>query len=251
MAAAYTGGAGLITSFPWEHLKENLIMNMEMLEAFYQEKIKRVVYIGSATVYQEFDGDIKEEELDLNKDPHPAYLGFGWGVRFMEKLCRFWHEKYGIEIVIARTANIFGPYARFDLKNSNFIPALIRKAVDKNDPFEVWGNPSVTRDVIYSEDFAKAIITMLNNDETKFDVFNIGSGVKTTVEDVVKLVLKYANHKPSEIKYVADKPVTIKFRALDCSKAKEILDWQPQYSLEEGIKKTTTWWIENKGWWLK
>jgi GDP-L-fucose synthase len=249
MAAAYTGGAKLITSFPWKHIKENLIMNMQMLEAFCLEGVKRVVYVGSATLYQAFDGNIKEEELDLREDPHSAYFGFGWGGRFIEKLCEFGYKKYGLEVLIARVSNIFGPYARFNPDASNFIPAIIRKAVDKMDPFEVWGSPDVVRDVICSEDFARAIVMMMDNDKIKYDTFNIGSGVKTTVKEVVKWALKYAHHKPKKIEYLQDKPSTIKFRVLDCSKAKQILGWEPRYTIEEGIEKLTKWWVENRGWW--
>jgi nucleoside-diphosphate-sugar epimerase len=251
MAAAYTGGAGLIKSFPWEYMKENLIMNMRMLEAFYLENIKRIIFIGSATLYQEFEGGIKEDELDLNREPHEVYFGYGWGMRFIEKLCKFLHKKYGIEIVIARVANIFGPYAKFNPEVSNFIPAIIRKAVDKMDPFEVWGTPDVTRDAIYSDDFARAIVMMAADNKIKFDIFNIGSGTKTTVGDVVQWALEYARHTPSRINYLQDKPTTIKFRALDCTKAKNLLGWEPQYTIEEGIKKTTEWWIENREKWKK
>lgn len=251
MAAAYTGGAGIIRSFPWRHIKENLLMNTQMIEAFQLENIKRVIYIGSATLYQEFEGSIKEDELDLNKDPNQAYLGFGWVVRFIEKLCKFLYEQNGMEIVVARVANIFGPYAKFDPKTSNFIPAIIRKAIDKMDPFEVWGSPDVIRDVIYSDDFARAIVMMLDNGNVKFDVFNVGSGVKVSVGEVVNLALKYAGHTPKEVKYIQDKPTTMNFRALDCTKIKNTLGWQAQNTVEEGIRKTTEWWFENKGRWNK
>ncbi len=251
MAAAYTGGAAVTTTSPWEHVKENLLLNTQMLEAFHREGIKRVVYIGSATLYQEFEGNIKEDELDLNKDPHHSHIGFGGVVRFTEKLCAFIHEKYKTEIIIVRAANIFGPYAKFDPQTSNFIPAIIRKAADKMDPFEVWGTPDVVRDVIYSEDFARAIAMIMDNEKITFDIFNIGSGRKTTVDEVVKWALKYAGHIPSEIRYLQDKPTTIKFRVLDSSKAKRILGWEPEHGVEEGIKKTTQWWFENKGRWKK
>lgn len=251
MAAAHTAGSNILTSQPWTQVNENVIMNAQMLEAFHFENIKRVVYIGSATLYQEFEGYIKEDELDLNKDPHPAYLGIGWVVRFVEKLCKFWYEQSGMEIIIARATNIFGPYAKFDPATSNFIPAIIRKAVDKMDPFEVWGSSDVTRDVIYSEDFGRAIVMMMDNEQIKFATFNVGSGVKTTVGDVVKWALKYAGHKPKKIEYLSDKPTTIKFRVLDCSKVKKMLGWQLQYSIEEGVKKTTEWWIKNRSWWKK
>jgi GDP-L-fucose synthase len=251
MAAAHAGGVGFTREFPWEHMKENLLMNMQMLEAFRLENVKRIIFIGSAALYQEFEGSIKEEDLDLNKEPHEAYFGFAWGMRFLEKLCQFLHSKYETEIVIVRAANIFGPYDKFNPQVSNFIPAIIRKAVDKMEPFEVWGSPDVTRDVIYADDFGRAIGKMINNDKIKFDIFNIGSGTKTTVGNVVEWALKYARHTPKEIKYVQNKPMTIRFRALDCTKAEKVLGWRPQYSIEEGVRKTVEWWVENKDKWKK
>jgi len=251
MAAAHAGGAGFTKAFPWEHMKENLLMNLRMLEAFHLEKVKRVVFIGSAVLYQEFEGSIKEEELDFNREPHEAYYGFAWGMRFIEKLCAFLNKKYGMEIVITRAANIFGPYDKFNPQVSNFIPAIIRKAVDNMDPFEVWGSSDVTRDVIYVDDFAKAIVMLLDSDKIKFDIFNIGSGEKTSVGSIVEWALKYTGHKPSRVKYTQDKPTTIKFRALDCSKIKDAVGWRPQYIVEEGVKKTAEWWIKNKELWKK
>ena len=250
-AYANAGGASIATSQPWKQVTDNLIMNAQMLEAFTAEKLNRVVYLGSATLYQESSEHIREDDLDLNQDPHPAYHGIGWVIRFTEKLCRFWHEKSSLSVRIARSASIFGPYAKFDPHTSTFILAIIRKAADKMDPFEVWGTPDVTRDVIYSEDFAQAVVMMLDNDHIEFDTFNIGSGVQTTVGDVVAWALKYANHQPQEIVYREDKPTTNKFRALSCAKAQEILGWRPRHTVEQGVEKTTEWWIENRKWWGK
>jgi nucleoside-diphosphate-sugar epimerase len=251
MAAANSFGAGSSISQPHMQVNDNLFINARLLEAFHAENVKRAVYVGSATVYQEFEGSIKEDQLDLNKDPHPAYFGVAWVVRYLEKLCWFWHERYGLEIVIARASNVFGPYSKFDPQNATFIPAIIRKAVAKMDPFEVWGRPEVIRDVVYSEDFARAIDAMLNNTNIKFDTFNIGSGQKTAVADVVKWALDSAGHAPSTIKYLDNMPTTVKYRAIDTSKASKVLDWKPKYTVEEGIDLTTRWWKENKRTWKK
>jgi len=245
MAASQSASSENFTAYPWKFLNDNIIMNAQMLEAFYLENIKRIVYIGTSAVYQEFQGHIKENELDMNKESHHTYLGVTWIARFVEKLCQFWHEKTGMEIIIVRAANIFGPNAREGV-TEYFVPAIIRKAIRKMDPFEVWGSGDVTRDIIYSQDFARAIAMMLDNLKIKFDVFNIGSGIKTTVDDVVKLALNHARHKPSKINYDISKPTTIKFRALDVSKAKIMLGWQPEFSISEGIKKTVDWMTENE-----
>jgi len=251
MAAANTGGAAILESEPWGQINDNVIMNVQMLEAFTFENVKRVIYVSSASLYQECEKEIREEELDLNKDPCMYHYGMGWVVRFIEKLCWFWHQRCGMEVLIARAANIFGPFDKFDPKTSHFIPAIIRKAVDRKNPFEVWGSPDVTRDVIYSEDLAGAIVAMLDDDKIKFDTFNIGSAAKISVANVVSLALKYAQHNPSAIKYQANKPSTIRHRSLDCTKARELLGWKPQHTIENGIQKTTEWWIENRDWWRK
>jgi nucleoside-diphosphate-sugar epimerase len=251
LAAANTGGVQQAQSEPSHQVTDNIVMDALLLESIYNMGIKRCVYISSATVYQEFDGQIKEEQLDLNEEPHSTYLGVGWSKRAAEKLCYFWHEKYGQEILIVRSSNIFGEYDRFDPEKSNFIPALIRKAVDKKDPFEVWGNPSVSRDVIFTKDFARAVVELLMKDSIKFDVFNLGYGSTVTVGEVVDYVLEATQQVSTEIKYLDNKPVAIGSRSLDCSKINHILGWHPEYNIPSAIKITTDWWKDNRSWWPK
>lgn len=250
MAAAFTGGAALTRVEPWRHIRENLEMNLQMLEACHLEGVKRVIYVGSATLYQEYEGFIREEALDLNAEPAAAYGGFGWTIRYLERMCRFWHDQTGLEVVIFRCANIYGPYARFDPARSNFIPALIRKAVERMDPFEVWGSPEVTRDVIYAGDFARAVLMALDAGERIcYAVYNLGSGVRTTVGEVVACALKQAGHTPGAVLYRSDRPTTLTFRALECGKIRRELGWVPEFSLEAGIAATTAWWQSNRHHW--
>lgn len=251
MTAANTGGSFQLTNEPWKQVNDNIFMNSQMLEAFYLEKINRVVYVGSATLYQDFENSITESEIDYNRDPPPAYMGIGWVNRYIEKLCAFWHKKSDMEILIARTSNIFGPYAKFDPGSSNFIPAIIRKAVDKMEPFEVWGSPDIVRDVIYAEDFAEAIVSLLIHNDIKFDVFNVGSGTATSVGNVVGWTLKASNHKPKSLIYNSNKPTTAKSRILNCSKIQNITKWKPKHSIKKSVEKTVEWWKENKHWWKK
>ncbi len=251
LAAASTGGVGVLHFFPERQMTDNIVMDALMLEESHSAGVKRIVYLSSATVYQEYDGYVKEEQLDLNSDPYSAYFGVGWAKRSAEKLCQFWHDRYGMEVIIARCANIYGPFARFDPQYSNFIPALIRKAVDKMDPFEVWGSPSVVRDVIFSDDFAEAVALLLENQDIKFDIFNLGYGETVSVGSVVDAALKAAMHRPLDIKYSVDSLQSIPSRALDCGKLKAIIKWTPRFNLEEGIKETTFWWEKNKATWKK
>jgi GDP-L-fucose synthase len=251
MAAANTAGAMGSTKRPWEQVTPNLVMYATFLQEASRTSLARLVMVGSASLYQPFDGFIREDQLDLNQDPPDAHYGIGWVTRCTEKLCRFWHTHSTVKMALVRAGNVYGPCARFDPQTSNFIPAIVRKAVDRMDPFEVWGSPRVARDVIYVDDFAGAIMALLDFEGLTFDVFNISSGVATTVGEVVDSALKWAGHSPQSVRYGTDGPTTVSFRGLDCAKAREVLSWTPAYPMTEGIKATVEWWKENKESWTR
>lgn len=250
LAAAVTGGAKSHLQNPHQQVNQNLILNANLLEACYLEGVKRVIFISSASVYQPCETPIREDMLDLNADPVAAHFGVGWVFRALEKLCQFW-SRQGLNIQIVRASNIFGPCATFDPERSNFIPALIRKAVDKIEPFYVWGHPDVTRDVIYVSDFADAVLRLGYAKLQKFDIFNVGYGETVTVKNVVEWALQAANHQPDKIEFQNQQPMTIQQKYLDCSKFKQTLAWKPHYTPQEGINKTTQWWMENRSWWTR
>jgi len=251
MAAAFTAGAQSSRDEPWRQVTENVVMDARLLEAFHHEGVRRVVYVSTASVYQDFDGFIREDQLDWNRDPPTAYAGVGWAKRYGEKACQFWHHSTGMQVLIARLANVFGPFAKFAPQHSHFIAATIRKAVDRLDPFEVWGSPSVVRDVLYADDFGRAVVAMLNATDTAFDVFNIGSGRQTTVGEVVEWSLRHAGHHPSRLTFGETGAATIPFRALDCGKARAVLGWQPSVDIEDGVRQTIAWWRDNKETWTR
>ncbi|MBI5367741.1 MAG: NAD(P)-dependent oxidoreductase [Planctomycetes bacterium] len=251
LTAANTGGAGEAAAAPERQLTDNLVMDALLLEACRAAGVRRAVYVSSATVYPPFAGAIAEDALDWNAEPHPAYAGVAWAKRAAEKLCAFWHGAGRMPIVILRAANLYGPYMKFDPARSNFIPALIRKAVDGLDPFEVWGRPEVTRDVLHADDFARAVLLGLARTDLAFDTFNLGSGERTTVGEVVEWVTRFSGHRPREIVYREDRPTSIAFRALACDKIRRTLGWTPEIPAQEGVRRCVEWWKENRGWWTR
>jgi nucleoside-diphosphate-sugar epimerase len=251
LAAAQTGGAQQARGRPWAQVTDNLVIDARLLEALHEAGVRRAVYVGTASAYQGYSGAIREDQLDWNQDPPAAYLGVGWAKRYAEKLCRFWHQSAGMEILIARLANVYGPHARFDPAASHFVAALVRKAVAQDDPFVVWGDPGVGRDIVYADDFGRAVVAMLEATDIKFDVFNIGSGKVTTVGEVAELALRAAGHTPGRIVYDSASPTTVAHRMLDCSKARDLLGWTPEVSAAEGIRRTVDWWRANKESWKR
>jgi GDP-L-fucose synthase len=251
LAAAQTGGARQACERPWDQVTDNIVMDVRMLEALHMAGVRRTVYVGTASIYQEFSGAIRENQLDWNIDPPSAHFGVAWAKRCAEKMCQFWHEATGMDILIARLSNIYGPYARFDPETSHFVAALVRKAVNGDDPFEVWGSADIGRDILFSDDFGRAVISMLNATSIHFDIFNIGSGQVTTVGDVAKLALKFAAHQPAQIVFNSTAPTTIARRVLDCTKARDVLGWQAEVAPEEGVRRTVEWWQNNKEKWKR
>lgn len=250
LAAAVTGGAMAAQEAPWLQVTDNAVVTTYMLEACIRAGVKRVILISTASAYQPFDGPVREDQMDWGTDPHPAHMGVGWVYRFAEKTARFWHEKAGIEIVILRLANIYGPYARFDPVTANFIPALIRKAVAADGPLKVWGSPDVVRDVLYVSDFAEAVLRALTR-PMQWDVINIGSGLPVTVGQVATAVLQATGRDQNQVIYEAGRPATIDKRILDIRKAEQLLGWTPAIGIEQGIEQTIAWWRENAQTWKR
>ena len=197
--------------------------------------------------YQEFEGKIIEEDLDYNKDPFHTYYGFGWGMRFIEKMCHFMHMQYGVNVAVVRAANVYGPYDKFNPDRSNFIPALIKKAAEQPSIFEVWGSPNITRNVIFATDFAEAIDTILKSD-FNYEIYNVGGHI-TTVGEVAQYALDAMDHTPLEIKYTEGQS-TIPYRSIDSAKIHE-LGWLPKTNVRQGIERTTKWWLKNKETWKR
>lgn len=249
LAAAQTGGAQQTRDRPWSQVTPNLVMDALLLQALCEAGARRVVYVGTASAYQEFAGAIREEQLDWNQDPPSAHFGVGWAKRSAEKLCRFWHDFGKMDILVARLANVYGPYAQFRPENSHFVAALVRKAVNGDDPFVIWGDPAVGRDILYADDFGRAVVLMLEATDVRFDVFNIGSGRITTVQQAADFALRFAGHRPSRIMYDGASPSTITYRLLDCAKAFDVLGWAPQVFSEDGIRRTVEWWRANRKTW--
>lgn len=241
MLATKTYGAGIMSTHPEVLIRENLAMNSNILELCYYNKVKKVLYISSSTVYQEANYPIKEEELDLNKDPFSLYYGVGWVKRYTEKLCEF-YNKLGLNIVMVRPGNIYGKYDKYNEK-AHFIPAIIKRILDNQNPLIIWGTGEAYRNLIFVEDLIRDILLVMMN-YNSVSPLNISSDTNASVKEIVDLLIKIANYKGKVI-YDPNKPDAIKYRSLDRTKFNNIFGKQDYTSLEEGLTYTLNW-IKNE-----
>lgn len=236
--AAHTSGAHEMVHNPVAQITPNTFMNSFLLDAAAKNKVKKFLFISSSAMYPESEEPLKEEEGFLD-DPPGNYFGPAWMKRYSEKLAEFYFRQYGMEVVIIRPSNIYGPYSSFDLLHSHVLPALIRKFVEKQDPIEVWGTPDVVRDFIYADDFVRGVFKAFEYVKG-FDVFNIATGSLQTIGEAVDNIKEITEYKGTST-YNSSKPMTIKKRMLDTAKAEKILGFKTEISFKEGLKRTIDW----------
>lgn len=255
MCAVVTGGASYLQNNFWIQVRENLQLFVNQLQAAVQTGVKQIIFVGSATIYQELSGNIQETDLDCNCPPAQIYAGIGNVMRFVESLLLFLAKKQGVTTVALRCANIYGPGDRFAPEMSNVVPALLRKAVERQDPFEVWGDPGVVRDLVYVEDVAVLVRILLEKyDRTRvsdFQVFNVGANKGTTIGQLVQAVLEVSGYQGARVCYRRDRPVTVHKRVLNCDLVKSALDWEATTPLRLGLTKTLMWYEENRTRWTR
>ncbi len=228
---------------PTGTLLPNIVVPAGLLEACYRNKVERVVLLSSAMVYQPCDHPITEDELDLNQLPPEIYLGVGWGNRYLEQLAVFYQHCYGMEIGVLRPSNIYGPHDHFD-DGCNVLPALIRRAVNKEDPFVVWGDGKIVRDFIFVEDFIDDLLWVLEN-YCVGDPINSGYGKPTTIYEAAEVVLDVCGHH-APIQLDPGKPTAVPYRMLDLSKREQLMGIRIMTSLREGIERTRQWYLANE-----
>jgi GDP-L-fucose synthase len=240
-AAGAVGAAGVRDYQLMEGITKNLILTANMLQAAWAEGVQKIVIFGSSTGYPAYSHPVKEEEMWCD-EPHPAYLGYGWMRRYFEKLGEYVSRQSECKVVIIRPSAVYGPGDNFAENTSHVIPALIKRAVQGENPYVVWGSGDEVRDFIHVYDFSRACLLALEKC-THFDPINIGAGKVTTIREIVGFILDAVGHKDVPVVFDRTKPVTTPFRMIDVEKARQLLEFEPQTSLERGIKDTVQWYM--------
>lgn len=221
---------------------QNIKVTGNLLEASHKAGVKGFLDLNSSTGYPDIRKPLKEEEF-WDEEPHQKYYGYGWMRRYREKLMEHVSRFSDMKIALARGTAIYGPYDNFDLKTCHVVPALIKRVLSDENPFEVWGTPGVVRDFLYVKDVVNACLLVLEKGES-MRPYNVGSGETVTVGDIVDAILK-ATEKTPDVIYDETKPTTIPFRKVSTERLEEELGFQKQFTFEEGIAETVSWYKEN------
>ena len=240
MAAANSSGAAVIEKTPLVHLTPNVIMNTQLLSASYENSVKKYCFISSNTVYPLTDFAVTEK--DVNYDLFEKYFVVGWMKIFSEKMCEMYSTKITnpMETLVVRPGNLYGPFDKFSKSESKVVASLIRKAIEGQSPLEVWGDGNDIKDFLFIDDFISGMLQSFTI-KGNFNVFNIASGNRTSIRNLLEVILRKTHNLNLEIRYDSTKPTMIPKRMIDISKVATVAGWVPEISLEIGIEKTMSW----------
>lgn len=242
--AGVVAGAGVTALDSMSAITANLVLTSRLLEAAWAADVERVLVFSSSTGYPVADYPIAEDEF-WSGPTHPSYFGYGWMRRYIERLAEYVASKSKMKIAIVRPTAVYGPLDDFDPITAHVIPSLILKAVERMDPYEVWGTGKEVRDFLHVRDLARGCLLMLEK-HAECDPVNIGYGRVVTIARIVRLILDAAGYNDAEIVFNSTRPTAIPFRMVDTSKAKKLLGFEPEISLEQGLRDTVDWYTRQK-----
>src|SRR5579862_3228758 len=239
-AAAVVGGIGANRANPGRFFYENLMMGAQTLEEARLGGVKKFVAIGTICAYPKFTPvPFKEEDLWTGY-PEETNAPYGLAKKMLLVQSQAYRQQYRFNSIFLLPVNLYGPGDNFDPASSHVIPALIRKVVeakrDGKDEIEVWGTGRATREFLYVDDCAEAIVLAAERYDGAEPV-NIGAGFEISIKDLAELIVKLAGFK-GRLRWDATKPDGQPRRCLDTGRAAREFGFKARTSFEEGLKRT-------------
>jgi GDP-D-mannose 3',5'-epimerase len=240
--AANMGGIGFIESNKAVIVRDNTLINLHSIEAARMSGVKKYLYTSSACIYPGYLQKKTDVAPLREDDAYPADPedGYGWEKLYMERICRHYREDYGLETRIVRFHNIFGPLGTYDGGREKSPAAICRKVAlaSDGDEIEVWGDGEQTRSYCYVDDCVEGIYRFMLSDYR--EPLNLGQDRMVSINDLVDMIGRIARKKIRK-RYDITKPQGVRGRNSDNSRLKEVLNWEPAISLEDGLAKTYEW----------
>lgn len=248
LAAAKVGGIMANKTYPADFIYENLEVQNNVLQAAYRNKVKKLLFLGSSCIYpRECPQPIKEEYLltsALEKTNEAYAVAKIAGL----KMCEYYNRQYGTKFIAVMPTNLYGPNDNFDLVNSHVLPALIRRfheAKIKGDKeITLWGSGKAKREFLQVDDLANAVVFLINKYEGEQGIVNIGSGSDMTIKNLAEKIKKVVEFK-GKINWDTTKPDGTPRKLLNVSRLKK-LGWKSKISLDQGLKMTYRWFLDNE-----
>ena len=245
-AAAKVGGILANNDFPYQFLMENMQIQNNLIDGAHKAGIDKFIFLGSSCIYPKFAPQPLKEEYLLTDSLEPTNQWYAIAKITGVKACEAIRKQYSKDYVSLMPTNLYGSFDNFDLQSSHVLPAMIRKfheaSINNNAPVTLWGSGTPMREFLFVDDMAEAVVFALENNLPEY-LYNIGTGKDITIKQLAETIQKITGHQ-GDILWDSSKPDGTPRKLMDVSKMKEI-GWQYATELEDGIKKTYQWYVEN------
>jgi GDP-L-fucose synthase len=265
-AAARVGGILVNNDFPYQFLIENLQIQNNLIDAAHRFDVQKFIFLGSSCIYPRLAPQPLKEEYLLTSSLEPTNEWYAIAKIAGVKACEAIRKQFGKDFVSLMPTNLYGSHDNFDLKSSHVLPAMIRKfheakikslksltpealegegvELRRDEPVELWGSGTPMREFLHVDDMADAVVFAFEN-QLPDNLYNIGTGTDLTIKELAALIQRIVGHQ-GEIIWDASKPDGTPRKLMDVSKM-NALGWDAQIGLEDGIKATYNWFMENGG----
>lgn len=246
LAAAKVGGIMANNTFPADFIRNNIAIQMNVIEAARRTGVRKLLFLGSSCIYPKLaEQPIREEEL-LRGPLEPTNEAYAVAKIAGIKMCQSYNRQYGTNFVSVMPTNLYGPNDNFDLMGSHVLPALMRKfheAKESGSPeVAVWGSGRVFREFLHVDDMADACVYVMHRYDGS-DILNIGCGKDVTIAEVAQLMKETVGYDGA-IVFDSSKPDGTPRKLLDVSRL-FALGWKPSIDLRRGLAETYAWFQQN------
>ncbi len=246
LAAAKVGGIMANNTFPAEFIRNNIAIQMNVIEAAHRTGVRKLLFLGSSCIYPKHAEQPIREEALLQGPLEPTNEAYAVAKIAGIKMCQSYNRQYGTNFVSVMPTNLYGPNDNFDLMSSHVLPALMRKfheAKESGSPeVAVWGSGRVYREFLHVDDMADACVYVMHHHDGS-QILNIGCGEDVTIADVAQLMKETVGYD-GDIVFDSSKPDGTPRKLLDVSRL-FALGWRPNIDLRRGLAETYAWFQQN------
>jgi GDP-D-mannose 3', 5'-epimerase len=240
--AADMGGIGYITAYLADISRNNILINVNMLEASRQNAVERFLFSSSACVYAQSKQKNPEVTPLVEEDAYPAdpEPGYGWEKLFAEELCRYYRHDHRLATYMVRFHNVYGPLGTYEGGKEKAPAAISRKVAlaRTGEEIEIWGDGEQTRSFMYVDDCVEGLLRLMASDY--HEALNLGTDQLVTINELVDMVSVVADKKLVK-RHDLSKPQGVRGRNSDNTRLNKILNWVPSILLDEGLAVTYKW----------
>ncbi len=242
VAAAKVGGIHANDVYPAEFIRDNLVIQNNVIHAAWKNGVKKLLFLGSSCIYPKLAEQPMSEDSLLTGPLEPTNEWYAIAKIAGIKMCQAYRKQYGFDAISVMPTNIYGPGDNFDLANSHVLPALLRKfhEAKMNDAssVDIWGSGTPRREFLHVDDLADACVFLMQNYSSP-EIINIGWGKDVSILELAQLIKGVVEFE-GRLTFDSSKPDGVPRKLLDIARVRA-LGWQPKVELDDGIKSTYEW----------